>query len=205
MDQLPHVTEEAAATKKSMGEGGPSVEQGTPVQEVLKNDTAAYDNLPKVMKDALNKNQKRGFSTSTARWAGDLEPTQDDALPPTSMGNLTNKLSTISRNVNDIAQGLRDLKLPTREQQDYPGQYHEITEDEALRIARGELPDPLAMREQAQVDEQEETGLKFAPPSVPLEKQKHLQRRYDGVVEQCTNMVMRHGKKSVAQRVSLQP
>lgn len=34
MDQMPHVSEEAAATSKVMGEKGPQVEQGTPVQEV---------------------------------------------------------------------------------------------------------------------------------------------------------------------------
>jgi small subunit ribosomal protein S7 len=33
-DQLPHVSEEAAATGKITGEGGPDIEQGTPVQEV---------------------------------------------------------------------------------------------------------------------------------------------------------------------------
>lgn len=33
-DQLPHVSEEASATGKITGEGGPDIEQGTPVQEV---------------------------------------------------------------------------------------------------------------------------------------------------------------------------
>ena len=33
-DQLPHVSEEAAATGKITGEGGPELEQGSPVQEV---------------------------------------------------------------------------------------------------------------------------------------------------------------------------
>ena len=33
-EQLPHVSEEAAATDKIMGEEGPDIEQGTPVQEV---------------------------------------------------------------------------------------------------------------------------------------------------------------------------
>lgn len=33
-EQLPHVSEEAAATGKIIGEGGPDIEQGTPVQEV---------------------------------------------------------------------------------------------------------------------------------------------------------------------------
>lgn len=33
-EQLPHVSEEAAATGKVTGEGGPDIEQGTPVEEV---------------------------------------------------------------------------------------------------------------------------------------------------------------------------
>ena len=33
-EQLPHVSEEAAATGDITGEGGPDVEQSTPVQEV---------------------------------------------------------------------------------------------------------------------------------------------------------------------------
>lgn len=33
-EQLPHVSEEADATGKITGEGGPDIEQGTPVQEV---------------------------------------------------------------------------------------------------------------------------------------------------------------------------
>lgn len=34
MDQLPHVSEEAAASSKTMGEQGPDISQGTPVGEV---------------------------------------------------------------------------------------------------------------------------------------------------------------------------
>lgn len=33
-EQLPHVSEEAASMGKITGEGGPDLEQGTPVQEV---------------------------------------------------------------------------------------------------------------------------------------------------------------------------
>ena len=35
-EQLPHVSEEAAAIGKITGEGGPETEQGTPVQEVCR-------------------------------------------------------------------------------------------------------------------------------------------------------------------------
>lgn len=45
-------------------------------------------------------------------------------------------------------------------------------------------------------------GLKFEMPTLPLPKDGHVKHRYDPVVEQVTNLLMRHGKKSVAQSVS---
>lgn len=45
-------------------------------------------------------------------------------------------------------------------------------------------------------------GLKFEMPSLPLPKGSHVKHRDDPVVEQVTNLLMRHGKKSVAQSVS---
>ena len=47
----------------------------------------------------------------------------------------------------------------------------------------------------------ETPGLKFEMPVLPLPKDGHVKHRYDPVVEQVTNLLMRHGKKSVAQRV----
>jgi small subunit ribosomal protein S7 len=44
-------------------------------------------------------------------------------------------------------------------------------------------------------------GLKFELPVLPIPKDAHVKHRYDPVVEQVTNLLMRHGKKSVAQRV----
>ena len=44
-------------------------------------------------------------------------------------------------------------------------------------------------------------GLKFEAPTLPLPQDGHVKHRYDPVVEQVTNLLMRHGKKSVAQRV----
>lgn len=44
-------------------------------------------------------------------------------------------------------------------------------------------------------------GLKFEMPVLPLPKDGHVKHRYDPVVEQVTNLLMRHGKKSIAQRV----
>jgi hypothetical protein len=49
---------------------------------------------------------------------------------------------------------------------------------------------------------QQTPGLKFEMPTLPLPKDGHVKHRYDPVVEQVTNLLMRHGKKSVAQSVS---
>ena len=42
MDQLPHVTEEAAAMDKIMGDTPPDITQGTPVQEVSSKDREEF-------------------------------------------------------------------------------------------------------------------------------------------------------------------
>lgn len=47
----------------------------------------------------------------------------------------------------------------------------------------------------------EEEGHKFGLPILPLARSNHLKHRYDPVVNQVTNLIMQHGKKSVAQRV----
>jgi small subunit ribosomal protein S7 len=44
-------------------------------------------------------------------------------------------------------------------------------------------------------------GAKFGLPSLPLPTGSHVKRRYDAVVDQVTNLLMRHGEKSKAQRV----
>ncbi|CAI6325773.1 unnamed protein product [Periconia digitata] len=43
-------------------------------------------------------------------------------------------------------------------------------------------------------------GLKFDAPTLPLPKDGHLKHRYDPVVDQVIGLLMRHGKKSTAQR-----
>ena len=44
-------------------------------------------------------------------------------------------------------------------------------------------------------------GHKFGLPELPIPSNNNLKYRYDPVVSQVTNMMMQHGKKSVAQRV----
>jgi small subunit ribosomal protein S7 len=49
-----------------------------------------------------------------------------------------------------------------------------------------------------------EVGTKFGLPALPLTQGSHVKHRYDAVIDQVTNLLMRHGEKSVAQRVRSQ-
>jgi len=140
---LPHVSEEAAKMAEITGSEGPDLSQGTPIEEVVKNDKSAQDKLPKVLKDAIKTNSNgtpkgsRSYSTTTTPINGN----GDNALDMGLMG------------FNQLAM----------------------------------VP--------------ETPGLKFAMPTLPLPKDGHVKHRYDPVVEQVTNLLMRHGQKSVAQKV----
>ena len=48
----------------------------------------------------------------------------------------------------------------------------------------------------------DEPGHKFGLPSLPLPSNRNLHHRYEPIVEQLTGLLIRHGKKGVAQRVS---
>ncbi|KIW02363.1 uncharacterized protein PV09_06185 [Verruconis gallopava] len=65
------VSEEAKVMAKVRGEQGPDLQQGTPIEEIVKDDKEAQKNLPKVMQDALKKGNSpsgtRAFSTTAFR------------------------------------------------------------------------------------------------------------------------------------------
>ena len=148
-EQLPHVSEEAATTGKITGEGGPEVEQGTPVQEVcwpiaitsiiansfmkvLKRDEKAQQNAPKVLRDDAESSAPKGtrsYSTSARRL------TQTQAI---------------------------------------------------INLGPAEL---------------EPSGQIYGLPELPLPSTSHIKHRYDPIIKQVTNLLMRDGKLSVAQRV----
>jgi small subunit ribosomal protein S7 len=91
--QLPHVSEEAADMGQITGEGGPDLDQSTPVSEVrfefdvvymvlgslltivlevLKRDEKAQEKVPEVMKEDSKSSALKGtrsYSTSARRWA----------------------------------------------------------------------------------------------------------------------------------------
>ncbi|KAF2830426.1 ribosomal protein S7 [Ophiobolus disseminans] len=134
-----HISEEAAKTAEIMGEQGPDMSKGTPVEEIVKGDKEAQDKLPKVMKDKLK--------------------AQGNAAPKGSRSYST--MTTQTGAGNGLDMGLVDV--------------------------------------QAAIKTPQTPGLKFEMPTLPLPKDGHLKYRYDPVVEQVTNLIMQHGKKSVAQ------
>ncbi|MCJ1445830.1 MAG: hypothetical protein MMC23_006335 [Stictis urceolatum] len=69
-EQLPHVSEEAAAISKTKGEQAPELEQGTPVQDILQRDPSSKDTAPEVLKDknkSYAPNGSRSYSTSARK------------------------------------------------------------------------------------------------------------------------------------------
>jgi len=138
-EPIEHVSEEAAKTAQIMGEQGPDVNQGTPVEDIVRGDKEAQKHLPKVMQDAL----KQGNKT------------------PTPKGSRSYSTMT-TQSSQGMDMGLVDFE------------------------AASKLPVT--------------PGLKFEAPTLPLPQDGHVKHRYDPVVEQVTNLLMRHGKKSVAQR-----
>ncbi|KAF2036489.1 ribosomal protein S7 [Setomelanomma holmii] len=134
-----HVSEEKSKVAEAMGEEGPDMSRGTPVEEIVKGDKAAQEKLPKVMKDKLK--------------------ASGNAAPKGSRSYST--MTTQTGANNELDMGLVDISSASNA--------------------------PTT------------PGLKFEVPSLPLPKDGHVKHRYDPVVEQVTNLLMRHGKKSVAQ------
>ncbi|KAI9783219.1 MAG: hypothetical protein M1839_004059 [Geoglossum umbratile] len=119
---LPHVSEEAAALGEIMGEGGPEIEQGVPVQEILRRDLEGLQKAPQVIREEL--------------------------------GQTTGEKGQVS---SSTLEALDETEVIT-------------------------------------------PGHKYPLPELPLASDANLKYRYDPVVQLVTNLMMRDGKLSVAQR-----
>jgi len=153
MQSQEHVSEEAAKMAKITGGEGPDLSQGTPVQDILKEDPEAQKDAPQVMKDSIRTN----------------------ASPPKPG---TRPFSTLAR---------RQQSMDMQSTSQSPVQSF-------LELA----PEEGASTELVEADEK--AGHKFGLPDLPLDAKAHKDHRYDKVVEQITNLMMKDGKKSVAQR-----
>ncbi|KAL9603140.1 MAG: hypothetical protein Q9219_001343 [cf. Caloplaca sp. 3 TL-2023] len=129
-EQLPHVSEEAATIGKITGEGGPEIEQGTPVQEILKRDEESQKKAPKVMQEQIQSPSPKGSRSYS---------------------------TTVRRRQEEAMISFEDSGVESR-------------------------------------------GHTFDLPALPIPENMHLKYRYAPIVKQVTNLLMRDGKLSVAQR-----
>ncbi|KAH0558942.1 hypothetical protein GP486_004433 [Trichoglossum hirsutum] len=134
----PHVTEEAVALGKAYGEGGPEIEQGTPVQEILKRDPKSLEKAPQVIREELGQNTggKGRVASSTLEALDETEvmaPGHNYPLPELPLASNLNlkhrydpivqlvtslmmkdgKLSVAQRNMSLILQHLRTSPPPS--------------------------------------------------------------------------------------------
>lgn len=135
-DQLPHVSEEAAAVGGVTGEGGPDLDQSTPVSEVgfsrmksmcvqlieamqvLQRDEKAQEKAPEVMKDDITPSAPKGarsYSTSARRRAEAqaIEHSQDTDIFNSQTMGLSEPKTSKSQPPGQIF-GLPELPLPSK-------------------------------------------------------------------------------------------
>jgi len=187
MVNTPHVTEEDAAIKSAMGEQGPELDQGTKVSDAVAGDKETQANLPKVMQDAMKKKE-------------DL-PNKPAQTRPYSTLSRAYASSMARRSYSTIVSGQQEGRLARRGA--YKGNVTEedlVLEKEALLNSNQLTVEEAAIEDEALVVE-EDQGVKFGLPTLPLPPGSNLKKRYEPIVDQVTKLLMRDGKLSVAQRV----
>ncbi|PNS16426.1 37S ribosomal protein S7, mitochondrial [Sphaceloma murrayae] len=136
MQQEDHVSEEAAKMASITGGEGPDLSQGTPVQDILKEDKEAQKDAPQVLKDSIKNNQKppkpqsRPFSTLARRQQEMATHSEAEVPPPEFL-----QQSLDSSPFSDLSQynfpghldpseqgvkfGMPDLPIPARNHKDF--------------------------------------------------------------------------------------
>jgi ribosomal protein S7 len=118
-DHLPHVSKEAAQTDRIVGEkcdgntpGSPELEQGTPVDEILRRDKDALKYAPKVMQEQmLGLKGSRSYSTSATLRRQGLSGSASTQEDP-SIAIVANMIAQVSREVEERPPGLK-FDMPT--------------------------------------------------------------------------------------------
>ncbi|KAK7613903.1 30S ribosomal protein-like protein S7 [Phyllosticta citricarpa] len=119
-EPLPHVSEEARDMAKIQGKQSPEIEQGTPIDEVIRKDKEAQKHLPKVMRDSLKSSApdgSRSFSTSAVARQEMQEPAQlepvEETLPIEFPNDLGVQAFTNNRFVTPLNEhGLKFAPVP---------------------------------------------------------------------------------------------
>lgn len=209
MEQLPHVSEEAASMAKITGKQGPELEQGTKIQEKAKEDKELQDALPQVMKDQMKKEgssggssgQSRGFSTLARVRAMELAKGSRGFSTVTNVRWEQHQAGISAPDNNAVIQGAEAQQF-SNGASFYDEPRNDDEEEEEFDDDEGEFewePD----EDELQGGLVMKPGNKFGPVELPLPPQSNLRRRYDTIIDQVTKLMMRDGKLSVAQRVCM--
>ncbi|KAK5113840.1 hypothetical protein LTR62_003224 [Meristemomyces frigidus] len=175
MQQQEHVSEEEAKTNKIMGKEGPDMEVGTPVQEILAEEKDAQKTAPQVIKDDI-KTGSQGI---------------ENAKPSGRRSFSTSTRRRLETFASGSEASLDPSMLPTATQR---ATYAQALEQESIA--------PAAIQE-------EKMGHKFPLPTLPLPPNSALSalknrqagnHGHSDVIIQVTNLMMKDGKKAVAQR-----
>lgn len=189
MVNTPHVSEEDAAIKSAMGEQAPEIDQGTKVSDAVAGDKETQANLPKVMQDAMKKNQDM--------------PNKPPQTRPYSTLSRAHFGSTARRSYSTTASRQEGGRLSTRGNR---GAYEGNVTAEDLALEQEALANSSLLNQYEEVpedveEEEVDLGVKFGLPKLPLPPGSKLQNRYEPIVDQVTKLLMRHGKLATAQRV----
>ncbi|KAK5174221.1 uncharacterized protein LTR77_001301 [Saxophila tyrrhenica] len=167
-----HVSEEAAQMAKSQGMEGPDVEAGTPVQEILAEEKDLQKDAPKVMKEELKQGHENPAPKTETTGSGSMGSGQKRGFSTFARRRMP-ELDSMS------GQGELDgAMIPSEAQR---AVYNTNSQSTVSSTAESQ-PKP---------------GHKFPLPS---QTPTHKSERHDPILVQLTNLIMRDGKKSIAEK-----
>ncbi|KAK4889132.1 hypothetical protein LTR27_012035 [Elasticomyces elasticus] len=187
MQQQEHVSEEAAKMAEITGGSGPDMSVGTPVQEVSMIELVVLLSVGGAdMSEILaEEKDERKHAPQVMK----------DSIKAGNQGAQNSKPST-SRSFSTMARwrAAEDMTSGMVGGEALPTSMLPSAEQRALYAQH--QAQPLA----PEIVQEEKKGHKFPLPALPLPPNGNKDHRYDPVVSQVTNLLMRDGKKSVSQR-----
>lgn len=171
MQQQEHVSEEASQMAKIQGKEGPDMDAGTPVQEIMAEEKEVRKNAPKIAKEEM----KQGNEAPSPR-------TETEASG--GVGSGRRQFSTFSRRRMpelDIGSGQGDFDASMIPSEAQRAAYHQ---DSLSTMTTNAVAQP-------------QPGHKFP---LPTQTPTHKNERHEPILIQLTNLIMRDGKKSVAEK-----
>lgn len=164
--------------------------------QILKRDKSGQEKAPKIILEELNTTAPKGsrqFSTSARRVQENsrtFEDGQNNRLRPDENRD--------EPSYHELEHGQDNLLWPG-ENRDDSG--HELEHGQNNLLEHGECRDEPSGHELEDGKKADKPSVELKLPSLPLPSHAVLKFRYDPIIKQFTNLMMRDGKLSKAQRV----